>query len=361
MSTSGLSSVAAWEVALLRNAVTTLGDVADRLVGWRARMEEVGRGIGTVVWEGPAADAAAASLVHVSTVVTRVSAALAQSLADAERLVAAADGAAELARAALAAASAAPVVLDEQGRLGPLPEVPLDPSLDPAVALSVQYEALVEQARAAGRAAELGAEALQAADRAALAAEDAAAVLATVGVVGGAAPVAFDDLLTIVGLEGTPPLVAPPGGPEPVARWWAALSEEQREAWIDRSPGFVGSTAGVPAWARDRANRLLMHDVLMEPGTPGHEVALATSTELLAREDAGEEVQLYEFDAANGMVALGLGDLDTADDIGVLVPGTATTVTDDLDAVADDAATVAAAALAAAPAAPRAPSPPTRR
>ncbi|MGY1739264.1 MULTISPECIES: alpha/beta hydrolase [unclassified Blastococcus] len=350
MTGSGLSGVARWDAAPLRNAVTTLGDVGERLVAWRARVEHVGRALGdTGSWSGPAATATADALVHVSTVVTQVSAALATSLDDADRMVAAVATAAGLAGEALAAAAAVPVSLDEQGRLGPLPDVPLDPSVDPAVALQQQFEAITAQSRAAAVAAELAGDALRSAGQAALAAQDAVAALGGVGVVGGSVPADLGDLMAVVGLAGVPATVAPPAGPTRAAGWWAALSEEQRNAWITGHPELIGATAGLPAWARDRANRLLLGRLLVDAGAPGADVAQATFREIAAREAAGEAVQLYEFAPEQGLVALALGDLDTADHVGVLVPGTATTVTDDLDAVVDDAAAVAGAALAAAP------------
>lgn len=348
MSGSGLSVVAAWDVALLRNAVATLGAVDDRLVAWRARVEHVGRTLeSTECWSGPAAGAAAGSLLQVSTVVTEVTAALAESLAEADRMVAAAGTAAELAGEALAAAASVPVSLDERGQLGPLPEVPLDPLADPAVALQEQYETVAGQARAAGRAAELAAEALRSADAAALAAGDAVAVLSRVGVVGGLVPAHFLDLTASVGLGGTTAAGPSPHVPAEVAAWWAAMSEEQRRGWIAAEPGLIGVLDGVPAWARDRANRLLLEQVL--PGDPGYAVALATQGEIRAREAAGETVQLLQFAPEHDLVALSLGDLDTADAIGVVVPGVGNDPTEDLDDVADDAAAVAGAAVAAAP------------
>ncbi|MFI7589178.1 alpha/beta hydrolase [Spongisporangium articulatum] len=58
---------------------------------------------------------------------------------------------------------------------------------------------------------------------------------------------------------------APPsGGPDGTgtaaqnAGWWAALSDVEREAVIYNHPEWIGNRDGVPAWARDRANRLLL-------------------------------------------------------------------------------------------------------
>jgi hypothetical protein len=348
MTSSGLAAVAAWDVAQLRNAVGTLRAVDERLVTWRGRMEAVGRALGsTECWSGPAATAASESLLRVSTAVTEVTAAMAQSLADADRMVTSADTAAELAGEALAAAAAVPVALDQRGALGSLPVVPLGPSPDPAVALQQQYEAVADQAAAAGLAAETAAEALRSADLAALAAHEAVTALAAVGVVGGRVPVDFLDLAAGVGLGGIPVPGAPPPDPAGAAAWWAAMSEEQRRDWIEAEPGLVGVLDGVPAWARDQANRLLLEEVL--PGDRGFAMAMATANEIRAREEAGEVVQLLQFAPDHELVALALGDLDTADAVGVVIPGVGNDPLGDLDDVADDAAAVADAAIAAAP------------
>ncbi|SEP27937.1 Alpha/beta hydrolase [Trujillonella endophytica] len=343
-----MSAVARWEVALLGNAVATLGSVGERLVSWRGRMEGVGRTLETTeCWQGPAGAAAAGSLRRVSTVVTETTAALVRSLEDADRMVAAARTATELAGEALAAAAAIPVALDEAGRPGALPPVPLDPALDPAQALERQYAEIAEQAAAAQWAGELAGEALLSADRAALAAADAVAVLAGVGFDGRTAAADFPELVARVGLSGVAPPARPPLAPAEVAAWWSAMSEEQRLGWIEGSPGLIGLLDGVPAWARDRANRLLLADVV--PGDPGFAVATATANEIRAREEAGEVVQLYQFDPGYELVALAIGNLDTADAVALVVPGVGNDPIQELDDVADDAAAVADAAVAAAP------------
>jgi hypothetical protein len=343
---SGLSAIASWDPALLRNAVTTLGDVGDRLVPWRARMEQVGRTLqATQCWSGDAGDAAAATLLRLSTVVTEVTAALAGSLAEARAMVGAAAMAADLAGDARAAAAAVPVALDERGVLGPLPAVPLDPGLDPAQALLQQYDRIAEQAGGAARAAETAAGALGWAAVAADSAGEAVAGLASVGVLDGRPPVTADDLRAAVGVPPSPP--RPSVAPPEVAAWWAELSEERRTAWIDTEPALIGMLDGLPAWARDRANRLLLDEI--RPGAPGFPMAQATENEIRAREAAGETVQLLQFSPEHELVALSLGDLDTADAVGVVVPGVGNDPIGELDDVADDAAAVADAAIAAAP------------
>ncbi len=127
------------------------------------------------------------------------------------------------------------------------------------------------------------------------------------------------------------------------------MSSAQQLAAIARDPSAVGALSGIPAWARDRANRMVLARA-MSIGDDAHAgTGRAVAQEISERETAGEQVQLLELDVEEGLVALALGDLDTADSIGLLVPGTGTDVASDLDAVADDAAAVGDAARAAAP------------
>ncbi|WP_029431045.1 alpha/beta hydrolase [Blastococcus sp. URHD0036] len=345
--TSGLSAVAAWDTRLLGNAVTTLRSVGDRLASWRARVEQVGRALQAAeCWSGEAGQAAAGTLVRLSTVGTEVGAALDRSLVHADVVVLLAARAADEAGAARAAAAAVPVALDEQGVLGPLPPVPLEAGLDPATALAHQYARIGEQAVAAAQAAEVATAARGWAHQAAEQAGEALAALAVVGVFGGVPPATFADLSAVVG---APPLapVRPPVTPPAVAGWWAAMSEEHRLRWIETEPGLIGVLDGVPAWARDRANRLLLDEIL--PGDPGFAVATATANEIRVREEAGEVVQLLQFAPEHELVALSLGDLDTADAIGIVVPGVGNDPIGELDDVADDADAVARAAGTAAP------------
>ncbi|MEE3918556.1 hypothetical protein V2I01_08535 [Micromonospora sp. BRA006-A] len=49
-------------------------------------------------------------------------------------------------------------------------------------------------------------------------------------------------------------------GPAEVSRWWAGLSAAERRWLVGREPGRIGRLDGVPAGARDQANRLLLGD-----------------------------------------------------------------------------------------------------
>jgi hypothetical protein len=338
-----LAEVAGWDVPLLRGAVWTLDSVAGGLPAWRARVEAVGRSLENAsCWYGPAAQAAGAALVEVSTVATAVTAALDESLEHAQRLLAEADTAQELAERALAAAASVPVVLDGAGRLVSLPAVPV--GAEPGLG--------ADQTAVALQAQELAEDALAAAVRGDRAAGEAEAALARLGMGGGRAPATFTDLVgTVVAGTGMAAVLPPRGGPDERAAWWAGLSTAARLTAISEIPSRIGRLDGVPAWARDQANRVLVERTLAEPSLPGHAVALSVAAEITKRELAGEQVQLQLFQPEEGLVALAVGDLDTADHMALLVPGTGIDPIEDLDGLVGDAAAVAGATRAAAPAA----------
>jgi Alpha/beta hydrolase len=281
-----VAAAAASDVPLLRGAVATLTAVAGRLTAWRVRVEAVGRALEVAeVWSGPAAREAAAAVVQLSTVAVGVSGGTARSLEAFERLAAEAAAAAELALVALV--------------------VPASPATG---------------------------EALRHAARASVAAGEAGVALAGLGVVDAAGPATFAALADAVGCPVTVPPPPAGSGPADVAAWWTALSAAAQQALISARPEVVGALGGVPAWARDRANRLLLHRLLAEGRLPAYQAltARAVDRELGALDRAGEPAQLHTLDLAGDRVAMALGDVDTADAVAVLVPGIMTVAVTDL-------------------------------
>lgn len=129
-----------------------------------------------------------------------------------------------------------------------------------------------------------------------------------------------------------------------VNAWWDGLNREQQLAVIAASPGSIGNRDGIPPWARDAANTVALdRDLATWGALEGH--GLLTSDERTWLENAraaqdaratigrgldpvtGQPVtsQLYLYDPAafggDGAVAVSVGDLATARDISVLVPG----------------------------------------
>lgn len=287
-----LLAVARWDVAALAGAVDLLDEVAAGLPLWRFRLETVGRALEAAeVWSGSAARVAATGVLGLSAAATAITAAFEQSL-DAWR---------QLVREAGVAAARAAAALDR-------------PATDPVGAV-------------------LADEALAAAGRAAAASDEAGTALAGLGVRHGLAPVRLGDLTARIPVLPLPDL--PVGATaEKRAAWWVGLSATTQRALIRRRPSLLGGLDGVPAWARDRANRLALTRALAvdHPST----TARAVAAEIAAQERAGRTVQLQLFDEPGQRVALVLGDLDTAETVALLVPGISTTPDDDLDSVTAD-------------------------
>ena len=139
----------------------------------------------------------------------------------------------------------------------------------------------------------------------------------------------------------------PTGDANKVARWWNDLNVFQRAAVLAITPSAIGNLDGVPAWARDQANRQLLasdlerlttlaaNDSLSDAEAAALANARAVSQALadgaeLVDPRTGEPVDvqlyLYEPDAygGDGRAAIALGDLDAARHIAVAVPGMGT-------------------------------------
>lgn len=129
-----------------------------------------------------------------------------------------------------------------------------------------------------------------------------------------------------------------------VNAWWDGLGRADQLALIAASPGSIGNRDGIPPWARDAANTVALDRDLATWGAleaqgllTGDEQAWLENAR--AAQDArdtiergidpatGEPVrsQLYLYDPAafdgDGAVAVCAGDLATADNVSVLVPG----------------------------------------
>jgi len=162
---------------------------------------------------------------------------------------------------------------------------------------------------------------------------------------------------------GTSDVSAPPADPDAAAVWFASLSEQERDRLVTSHPEWVGSCEGLPGWARDRANRILLGvlaaTLLAEARThrhgsidPGDYWGPAFGpagtprrvAEVLAKLDGlrsvqqvlnqpdGRHRQLLHLDASGSVLtaAVTSGDLDTAGHIAVFVPGFQADVAGDL-------------------------------
>lgn len=143
----------------------------------------------------------------------------------------------------------------------------------------------------------------------------------------------------------------PPGSkPRQIAAWWGLLSPQQREELIKKYPEIIGNLDGVDIATRNRVNRSLVdgmlaeardrerqtHEDLVHRGMTSHSYANRYSKALDDVEDIevlqdvlkNPERMLLVCDRSGERlkVAIGIGDFDKAQHIGVYVPGKGTTV-----------------------------------
>ncbi|MFI5624060.1 alpha/beta hydrolase [Nocardioides sp. NPDC051685] len=139
-----------------------------------------------------------------------------------------------------------------------------------------------------------------------------------------------------------------PTGKDPTAvkAWWDSLTEEQRAAMIAADPEIVGNTDGIPAADRSAANTISLDRDLAELGAiPEDQRTDDEQTRYdnaRAADDARRRIergidpmtgenyvpQIYAYDpmafGGDGAVAMAVGDLDTAENVSVNVPGLTT-------------------------------------
>lgn len=156
------------------------------------------------------------------------------------------------------------------------------------------------------------------------------------------------DPLALAAINGMPSVE---DGPEKMAAWWEGLSEAEQDALTAAYPERLGSADGLPAWARNDANRLLLDSDLAElrakegdgtlSETEKQRLVNAEAAEAALRmaddyvmpgtdERPGGSLWLYDPDAfgGDGRIAVAVGDLDTADDVSIQIPGIRTEMTD---------------------------------
>lgn len=130
-------------------------------------------------------------------------------------------------------------------------------------------------------------------------------------------------------------LTAPPTATA-VTAWWTMLDATQRATVTAATPRLVGNLDGVPLAQRSRANEIYLSDSLTEAtraltGTlseteratlTGRVAMLTQVAEALKSSDGGPKRSLILLDVTGtGRAAIALGNPDTADYIGYLVPG----------------------------------------
>jgi hypothetical protein len=127
--------------------------------------------------------------------------------------------------------------------------------------------------------------------------------------------------------------------PAEVARWWTALPPHLRRRLLEQQPAALGRLAGLPAEVRDEANRRRLSTLIGQlraawvrvAGTVSpvalariavlrSMLAVAAGVERALRDRPGARLLTLDLSGA-GRVAIGLGDVDHARHVAVLVPG----------------------------------------
>lgn len=147
-----------------------------------------------------------------------------------------------------------------------------------------------------------------------------AAILDLAGAAEAEAARRLHDLVPAFRLDdpgGCRPGPIPQSGADPVAvhRWWLGLSESERRSLLACEPARIGALDGVPAAARDTANRLLLGDT---PGLDALRARLAT--------DRPARAYLLALDPEGGRAVVATGNPDRADNVLTYVPGTSESV-----------------------------------
>ncbi|MCU1529706.1 MAG: hypothetical protein JWP75_3469 [Frondihabitans sp.] len=151
------------------------------------------------------------------------------------------------------------------------------------------------------------------------------------------------------------------GSATATAVWWATLPTDRRATLTTAMPGVVGNLEGVPYADRDVANRLTLHRTLavLEKQSARPQTGLALFTggnrrltmlqqvDLAldrGREQNGSVRQLVSLDTVfPGTAAISVGDLDTAENVSLMVPGMLYTVSNQITFWTDRAAALQSA------------------
>jgi hypothetical protein len=117
-----------------------------------------------------------------------------------------------------------------------------------------------------------------------------------------------------------------------VGSWWSALDPHERAVLERNAPVVVGNLDGVPYDVRDRANRAALAAGLADTSRAHPLTAMYGQVQTSLEQQPGDpEKTLVTLDPrAGGRAAVAIGDLDTAADVTVVVPGMFFTVTGQL-------------------------------
>lgn len=111
--------------------------------------------------------------------------------------------------------------------------------------------------------------------------------------------------------------------PAEVLRWWDSLSTTEQDAIVAQRPEIVGNLDGVPPEVRYQANRLVIQAHIDDLRAHGaSQSAIQRFEDLLSN---NRQILLFD-PSGDGRIAEVFGNITTADDIAVVVPGIGTSL-----------------------------------
>ncbi|MFG2870124.1 alpha/beta hydrolase [Streptomyces sp. NPDC048338] len=128
-----------------------------------------------------------------------------------------------------------------------------------------------------------------------------------------------------------------PSGKSPAERkaWWDALSEEQRQEYLEIAPDMIGGLDGIPAAARDEANRNhlpVLMDELAGKDDSDSETKLDALRMIKDKLDKPSNPPMFLLgigDEGNGRAIVAYGNPDTSKNVSAYVPGLGTKLNDE--------------------------------
>jgi hypothetical protein len=160
------------------------------------------------------------------------------------------------------------------------------------------------------------------------------------------------------------PLTSPPehGSPGDNATWWRSLNQQQQQQVIEQHPDWIGNRDGVTFTARDQANRTLLiagrallvaERMRLEGDLAGNwfggvftnddaaldhvkdKLAALAAIDKTLDKTGDRQLLLLDMSAERAQAAIARGNVDTADNVAVFVPGLSANVADGLTAYDD--------------------------
>lgn len=123
--------------------------------------------------------------------------------------------------------------------------------------------------------------------------------------------------------------------PAELKKWWDGLTEEQRQEYLNVAPDLVGDLDGIPAVARDEANRnylpLLIDELAKQDDTDSQTKldALRMVQDKLSKPSDPPMFLLGIGDEGNGRAIVAYGNPDTSKNVSAYVPGLGTKLNDE--------------------------------